>query len=562
MWLDNLRISRKMLLTVLTSIIGFAVVSGVSLVNLKHELLGGRQQEVRAVVDAASAAVAAYYAEQAAGRLTEAEAKGRAMADIKAMRYGSNDYLWINDMTPRMVMHPIKPELDGKDLSGMHDANGLALFTAMTDTVKANGAGFVSYFWAKPGFDAPVRKVSYVKGFAPWGWVIGTGVYLDDVDAVFRENAISVGGIIAVIIVISCLVSFLITARTARPIEHLNTQMASIADGHLQETVRGVERKDEIGSMAKAVEVFRQNAIENNRLHQAQKDAEIRSQQQRRQEMLGMADSLEGRVHGIVVAITNSVRDLHTAASNLSANAEQTQRQSSAVSSATEQANANVGTVAAASVELTASIHEIARQVTDAAQVAASASAEAQSATGKIAGLETAAQKIGEVVQLINDIASQTNLLALNATIESARAGEAGKGFAVVANEVKNLAGQTGRATEDIANQIGAIQEETRSAVAVIEAIAKTILQINEMSASIASAVEEQGAATGEIARNVAEASDGTRQVADNISGVAMAADDTGQMAEKVFNAAGTLMNDIGNLEHEVEAFLKDLRVG
>ena len=562
MGLDHLRISRKMLLGVATSILGFAVVLAVSLVNLKHELLTGRQLQVQAVVEAATAAVSVLQSEQSAGHLSEDDAKSRAMSIIKSMRFGANEYLWINDMTPRMIMHPIKPELDGKDLSALRDANGLTLFNSFVETVRRNGSGFVTYFWAKPGHDSPVPKVSYVKGFAPWGWVIGTGVYLDDVDAAFVGNAVDVGGVIGVVIVLTCLVSWYIAKRTTDPIEILNGQMDAIAHGQLDVTIDGTGRGDEIGSMAKAVDVFRLNAIENARLHQQQTEAEVHRHQQRRQEMLSMADKLEQRVHGIVLTITNSVQDLHSAASNLSANAEQTQRQSSAASWATSQANSNVGTVASASVELTSSIHEIGRQVSEAAQVAAAASTEAQTATSRISGLETAAQKIGEVVQLINDIAGQTNLLALNATIESARAGEAGKGFAVVANEVKGLAGQTSRATEDIAKQISEIQEETRLAVSAIEAIAATVVRINEMSSSIACAVEQQGAATGEISRNVEQASAGTREVADNISGVAKAANDTGNMAQNVFHAAGDLLKDVGTLEREVEAFLGELRSG
>ena len=560
MWLDNLRISRKMLLTVLTSAIGFVIVLSVSLINLKHELLNGRQMQVQAVVDSAISMLSTYHDQQLAGRMSEAQAQAEAIANVKAMRFGNGDYLWINDLTPKMVMHPIKPELDGQDVSAVRDPDGLALFVAAADMVRANGQGFVSYAWAKPGHDRPVPKVSYVKGFAPWGWVVGTGVYLDDVDAVFMDNAIAVGGVSAAVIIIASLLALFISSRTARPIEHLNEQMETIAGGNLDVTIHGTGRGDEIGSMAKAVEVFRQSAAENGRLRHEQREAEIRAVAQRRQEMLKMADSLESRVRSIVVAINGSVQQLHSASDNLSANAEETQRQSAAVATATEEATANVATVSTASVELTASIHEISRRVTDAAHVAASASEEAKSATSKISGLEVAAQKIGEVVQLINDIASQTNLLALNATIESARAGDAGKGFAVVANEVKSLAGQTGRATEDIAQQIGTIQEETRAAVSVIESIARTIEHINEMSASIASAVEEQGAATGEIARNVEQASAGTREVANNISGVAQAAGDTGRMAQSVFSAAGELLREIGDLEQEVESFLGDLR--
>jgi methyl-accepting chemotaxis protein len=361
-------------------------------------------------------------------------------------------------------------------------------------------------------------------------------------------------------IAIAVIVALVLARGISRPITGLTTVMADLAGGRTAIQIPDTERRDEIGHMARAVEVFRLNAIDNARLRQQQQENEAQAREARRQEMLKMADSLESRVRRVVTAINASAGELHTASDNLAANAEQTQRQSAAVASATEQATANVGTVSAASIELTASIHEISRRVSEAAEVAVAASHEAKAADSRISGLEHAAQKIGEVVQLINDIASQTNLLALNATIESARAGEAGKGFAVVANEVKHLAGQTGRATEDIAAQIGTIQAETRAAVSAIEAIARTIERINEMSASIAGAVEQQGAATAEIARNVEQATAGTREVATNISGVAQAASDTGRMAQSLFAAAGNLMTDSGELEREVESFLADLR--
>ncbi|ARJ64437.1 hypothetical protein WV31_01370 [Magnetospirillum sp. ME-1] len=352
---------------------------------------------------------------------------------------------------------------------------------------------------------------------------------------------------------------WIVSTNVVGPFSRITHAMESLAKGNLDTAVEGVRRRDEVGTLARSLQVFKDNAIERKRLEEREK-AETAIREARQNRIAEATRRFDGIVVGLINRIKTAAEHLNGSANTLSANAEQTQMQSSTVAAATDEATANVETVSAAGSQLTASIHEISRQVQQSAAITRTASEEAQDANRKISGLAEAAQKIGDVVSLINDIASQTNLLALNATIESARAGEAGKGFAVVANEVKHLAGQTARATDEIAQQIAAVQEETQAAVVSIGSISSTIQQINQLTTTIAGAVEEQGAATGEIARNVEEASKGTREVATNIAGVAHAARETGQMAQSVFKAANDLLSESQSLEREVETFLTEVR--
>ncbi|NUB13469.1 HAMP domain-containing protein [Azospirillum brasilense] len=366
--------------------------------------------------------------------------------------------------------------------------------------------------------------------------------------------------IIGAVGIVVCLgLAVLLTRRTiAGPIERLTGAMRALADGNLDTIVEGQGRGDEIGGMSTALQVFKDSAIEKRRLEAAEKEESARrGERQRRIEEF--TRRFDGIVTGLLDRVTASVRTLHTSSDSLSATAEETQRQSATVSSAAEQATANVETVAAAGNELTASIHEIARQVSDGSAIATTADRDAAAANHKIGSLADAVARIGEVTSLIQNIASQTNLLALNATIEAARAGEAGKGFAVVASEVKSLANQTAKATEEIAAQITAIQTETAVAVAAIRGISATTVRMRELTTSIAGAVEQQGAATTEIVRNVDEAAQGTRVVADNIIDVARAASDTGRMAGDVFKAASEVQEESETLRVEIERFLQQV---
>ncbi|QJE71750.1 HAMP domain-containing protein [Aerophototrophica crusticola] len=342
----------------------------------------------------------------------------------------------------------------------------------------------------------------------------------------------------------------------SRPIARSVDELNRLASGDLSVTVQGADRGDEIGEIARGLAVFQDNMRRTRQLEQEAKEQEARAAAERRQAMLALADQFEGSVKGVVQAVSTAANQLQASAQSMSAVAEQANRQSAAVAAATEQASSNVQTVASAAEELSGSIQEISRQVVESSRISQEAAGEAQRTNLTVGGLSEAAERIGEVVGLISDIAAQTNLLALNATIEAARAGEAGKGFAVVASEVKQLANQTARATEQIAAQVAGIQSQTGGAAAAIGGISETITRVNEIAASIAAAMEEQTAATQEIGRNVHQAASGTAEVASNIAGVSQAAAEAGSAAAQVLGAATSLSGEATRLSREVDAFI------
>ncbi|MGB0682499.1 MAG: methyl-accepting chemotaxis protein [Magnetovibrionaceae bacterium] len=353
---------------------------------------------------------------------------------------------------------------------------------------------------------------------------------------------------------------FLLSRMLRAPLTEMTSTMQALADGNNRVKINGTERPDEIGRMATTVRVFRDNAQKVEKLQAEQAEAEARIEAQRREAMNQMADAFEASVGGVVSAVASTSKEMEGSAQSMAEAAETAKGQSNAAADAAQQASNNVQTVAAAAEELSASISEIGRQVETSTQTTQRGVQEAQRADGKVQGLVDAANRIGEVVALITDIADQTNLLALNATIEAARAGEAGKGFAVVASEVKNLANQTARATEEIGTQIDGIQSATGEAVEAIQTIDKVISDIDNITSGIAAAVEQQAAATQEIARNVEQAASGTSEVTGNISGVNQSVEETGQTAEMVLAAAQDLSTQGQKLRQEVERFLAKVR--
>ncbi len=343
------------------------------------------------------------------------------------------------------------------------------------------------------------------------------------------------------------------------PLNDMTAAMSTLAAGDTKVAIPALGRSDEIGRMAEAMQVFKDNAARAEQLAADQRrEAEAKA---KRAEMLQQrAMAFDQAVTQSLKTVAASTGEMNASAAGLSATAEETSRQATVVAAASEEASTSVQTVAAATEELSSSIAEISRQVSQSASIANKAVAEAERTNGQVKSLAEAAEKIGEVVRLISDIANQTNLLALNATIEAARAGEAGKGFAVVASEVKNLATQTAKATDEIGAQISAIQGATTSSVEAIQGISTIIGQINEVATSIASAVEQQGAATQEISRNIQQAATGTREVSANIGGVTKAAGDTGAAASQLRASAAELAKQSDALRAEVDHFLSDVK--
>jgi methyl-accepting chemotaxis protein len=543
-----------------TAFIALIAIATLAMVEQYHEMRAARINKLRAVTEMALSMAANLEKKVEAGEMTRDQAL-RAFRDaVRPLRFDDGTgYIFAYGMDGMTLILGPTPEIEGTNRLAARDAKGVPFVQEEIRVAKAGG-GTLTYWYPKPGEKVALPKLSYVAPFTPWNLLAGAGIYIDDLNAALWAKLWHFGLILLAALLVSAFLTWLVGRSITQPLALLQRRMVSLARGDLDTPIPGDQRADEVGEMARAVEVFRQNAVERAALRAEQERLAAQAAEERRRARLELAERFEQSAGTIVTAVADAAGAMQGTAHRMSGVAAQASQQTAAVANAASEASRNVQTVAAATEELSASINEITALVSRSAETAARGVAEARRTDETVKSLTESAQKIGDVVMLIQTIAAQTNLLALNATIEAARAGEAGKGFAVVASEVKQLATQTARATEEIAAQIATIQGATGEAVAAIRAIREMIGQMSEAATSIAAAIEEQGAATREIAGNVAQAAQGTELVSATISDVARSSNEVGTAAGDVLQAATTLSSQAATLRREIEGFLASLR--
>jgi methyl-accepting chemotaxis protein len=557
--LNNLKIAPKLGILVGITLFGLCMAGVLAGYLMQREMLNARIDQVHAIVEVGRTMALGLQKQVDAGELTKEAAFAEFGRRANSMTYDNGaGYLFGTNYDGITVLAP-DPKQVGTNRMDVA-VNGRMISHELLDGVKAKGEVLLTYEYVRPGEEKPVRKIGYAVAIPGWNMYIGSGAYLDDLDAKLRPIAWLLALAILGIAVIAGGIAWMIGRSISGPLGQLGGRMRALADGALEGEIPGIGRGDEVGAMAATVQIFKDNALRIRGLEKVEAETQQRAAAERRTTMESIANDFERSVNGIVRSVSTAAAGMQSTAQSMTATASDASVRAATVGAASQSASNNVGTVAAAAEELSSSVAEISRQVTRSSEIASKAVGDAERTNVTVRVLSTGAEKIGEVVKLIHSIAAQTNLLALNATIEAARAGESGRGFAVVASEVKALANQTAKATEEISAQVAAMQASTSDAVLSIGGITETIAQMSEITVGIATAIEQQGDATREIARNIQSVAAGSSEISAHIGGVTTAAAATGSAASDVLSNARELDNQSGMLRSAVDEFLVKVR--
>jgi len=562
MKIARLTIRTKFLALVLLTAVSLLAVGSLLLSAMYGQMVNDRLTAVKWITQTAVGQAVELQKKIDDGTLPRDEAVKRYHDYLRAARFGADgkDYIFAITRDGVSFANAGNPAIEGKELMSLAAPDGRHPMKEIADDVKIHDDGTLRYIWPRPGSTEQTEKLAYYAVVPQFDLFIGTAVYIDDVNAVFRATAIKLAAGVGVLLLISLAASILVGRSISAPLTALGGRMQRLAGGELGEAIAEAGRHDEVGGMARTVQFFQENLREVERLKREQELAEERSRAERREALLALAGHFEEKIKGVADTLQTSATAMESSAADMSAKSEESGRHTTDAREAAEEASHNVQTVASAAEELSASISEIGSQAASSTGLTAQAVQEAKDAYAVIEGLAAASATIGEVVEFINDIAGQTNLLALNATIEAARAGDAGKGFAVVAGEVKALANQTAQATREIAAQVGILQSASAKAVDGISQVRVTIEHVNEAAAAIAGAVTEQEAATAEISRSAQETAAGVDRMARGIGTAGEAAEATGAMARKVLTASRATSEQSLEIQRRVGEFLSNVR--
>jgi methyl-accepting chemotaxis protein len=557
--LSNLKIAPKLGILVGMTLVGLCMAGALALYLMQQAMMNARVDQTKAIVELARNMAAGLMKQVDAGEMTKQAALAEFGRRANSMTYDhGSGYLFGTSYDGITVLAPDPKQVGTNRMDVV--TNGRKLSRELMDGVRSKGEILLTYEYVRPGEENPIRKIGYAVAVPGFDMYLGSGAYLDDLDAKMRPIAWLLGLAILGIGIVAGSIAWMIGRSISRPLGLLGDRMRALAAGELGAEIPGVGRGDEVGAMAAAVQIFKDNAVRMRDLEQVEAVTQQRAAAERRSAMETLAGDFERSVNSIVRSVSTAASGMQTTAQSMTATASDASARAATVSSASRGASNKVETVAAAAAHLSGSVVEISRQVSRSSEIASKAVGDAERTNATVQVLSTGAEKIGEVVKLIHSIAAQTNLLALNATIEAARAGESGRGFAVVASEVKALANQTAKATEEIAAQVAAMQASTSDAVAAISGITHTITQMSEITGSISDAIEQQGAATREIAHNIQSVAAGSTEINTHIGGVTTAASATGAAASEVLANARELDGQSGMLRSAVDGFLAKVR--